>query len=363
MCITIYAVGDISLRCEGDPFAKVQHLWKDKDILIGNLETVLTNRPPTVEKSYTSITLPERISFLKKASFDSVNIANNHIIDAGVDGFLDTIKTLKKAKIGYFGGGTLKEEGTWKTEIKGLKVTLVGYNQYNFPPKKSGIFLKNIKQENILDEIRQYSKECDILIVSLHWGIEKVFYPSPEQISLSHQIIDAGAYLVLGHHPHVIQGIERYKKGLIAYSLGNFQFEHKGVNNTEKTDETFLLRVTISSKGINTYQIIPLCIDDGFVPFPDPKRSEKIKGFLHKISLPIKEKKIDEKWWFEEIGEKYLKENLTSWKKRIKQYGFSHLLKAGRWCLSSFPRKCFLGVVRRHLKYLKQVIPSLLNKS
>ena len=96
--------------------------------------------------------------------------------------------------------------------------------------------------------------------MSLHWGIEKAFYPSPKQVALAHKLIDSGATIILGHHPHVIQGIENYKSGLIAYSLGNFQFafdpKECSNENNKRTNQSFILKVRINKQEIESYDIV-----------------------------------------------------------------------------------------------------------
>lgn len=123
-----------------------------------------------------------------------------------------------------------------------------------------------LKADIIEEDILSTKELADIIIVSLHWGYERERYPLPSQRNLAHKIIDAGVDLIIGHHPHVLQGIEHYKDGFIAYSLGNFVFTAKSYfkmwGNEEK--ESIILKCGISKKGIEKIDMIPIHVSDSF---------------------------------------------------------------------------------------------------
>jgi hypothetical protein len=143
--------------------------------------------------------------------------------------------------------------------------------------------------------------KCDFVVVFLHWETENVFYPSPKQIKLAHKLIDHGATLILGHHPHVLQGIEKYKNGLIAYSLGNFQFDCK--LSQSSTNDSIILEVNFDKSGITDYLFVPIIINENYVPVQvEGKVKEKELDFIYNIFEPLINQTITNKWWFKKIG-------------------------------------------------------------
>jgi poly-gamma-glutamate synthesis protein (capsule biosynthesis protein) len=158
-------------------------------------------------------------------------LGNNHINDFGVEGIIETMEILRDNKINFFGAGRNIKEANKEVIIErnGLKLSFLGYTTDEKHVKSiiagedtAGCVFCDFKK--IKEDIERVKAESDIICISLHWGYEYYLYPSPEQIELAHQIIDAGAHIVIGHHPHIIQGFERYKHGIIFYSLGNFFF-------------------------------------------------------------------------------------------------------------------------------------------
>lgn len=342
----LIAVGDITLQTKNNchPFENVREIFGKKDILFGNLETTLSNTGKQAKKSVTLHSHPKNAKYLK--DFDILNIANNHILDLGIEGFNNTLKALNKCKLNFIGGN--EDESISKDiilESNGIKFGFVGFTLGRFKVPK-GIAINKIDEKNILADIEHIKNKCDFIIVSLHWGTENVFYPSPKQIDLAHSLIDHGATLILGHHPHVIQGIEEYKNGLIAYSLGNFQFDPK--LSQSKTNESIILSVNFDKNGIKDYDVTPVIINDDFSPvLVEGEVKDKILNFVSKISLPISEGEITSKWWFEEIGGEYLSGNMNSYVTRIKRYGLIPLLECCVWLIMPFCIRCYLGILRR----------------
>jgi hypothetical protein len=182
----------------------------------------------------------------------------------------------------------------------------------------------------------------------LHWGIENVYYPSPKQITLARHLIDAGATVILGHHPHVVQGIEKYKNGLIVYSLGNFQFSSLGKLDSRKS---IILSIHVSNLGVNEYKVIPIIIDEDFVPCIMNKfQREGMLLHINNVSVPILNGEINDKFWFEEIALEHFRGNMKAWIKRIRKYGVKHLLQCVRWLISPFILKCYAGIIRKKVK-------------
>lgn len=151
-------------------------------------------------------------------------------MDFGRKGLADTQKTLKKNKIAYCYNSTIAYK-----KVKGIKIAFIGFSQ-----------LEGTTASQVTKAIKKAKKKrAKIIITSFHWGIEREYYPNSKQTSLAHSAINAGASLVLGHHPHVLQGIERYKGRYIVYSLGNFCF---GGNTNPKDKDTMIFQQTFHIK-------------------------------------------------------------------------------------------------------------------
>ena len=204
-------------------FKNVKHIFETDDLTIVNLETPLTNATKKAQKTFAFKGKPEYTQILKEGHIEAVNLANNHTYDYLQQGMKDTITALGKANIEYFGEGNKSIK-----EIKGIKIGNLGYKGWSNSSSVKAAIKKDI--ENM-------KKNADLVIVSFHWGEEGVNYPNSIQKDLGRFSIDQGADLVIGHHPHVIQGIEEYKNKKIVYSLGNFSF---GGNRNPSDKDTFI---------------------------------------------------------------------------------------------------------------------------
>jgi len=346
----LFAVGDIYLntRNSSHPFKHVCHILKEKDILFGNLETVLSKNGTEKKKSVILKSSPDFAKYLKDVDFDVLNVANNHAMDLGIEGLKCTINSLDNYSLNYVGLVNSKnKQNSLILEKNGIKLGFLGYTIGRFKESDT-LHLSKLVENHILLDIKFLQNKCDYIVISLHWGTENVFYPSPAQIELAHKLIDNGATLILGHHPHVVQGIEKYKHGLIAYSLGNFQFVNKLPRY--KTNESIILSVELGKDGIVDYEIIPLLINKDFVPtLADKKEKENILEWITQISAPLLNRDITDKWWFEEIGSEYLLGNMRSYVFRIKKYGIMPFLECCIWLVTPFCIKCYAGIVRRNI--------------
>jgi len=262
-------------------FEKIRDVLNDKDILFGNLEAVLSekNLRMTSLKSRQLRGDPDSVRGLKYAGFDVLSLANNHVLEHGKEALLDTIYTLEKNNINYVGVEKYDRKPV-VMEVKGKKISFLAYCLIEEPTAFNSV--KTI--DEILDDIRKYKDSGDINIVSLHWGTEFMPYPSQHQIELAHKIIDAGADIILGHHPHVLQGIEHYRQKVIAYSLGNFVFDMQ--EGTSR--ESIILKITISADNAIKVNLLPVFIDSSYRP--TLSKLEKSRNCLtSKKFFPIKE--------------------------------------------------------------------------
>jgi len=352
--LKLIAVGDVSLQTRNNqnPFKFVMDVFGKKDILFGNLETVLSSTGKETKKSVVLKSSVESIKYLDGAGFDVLNVANNHVLDLGLEGFRNTLNLLDKNELKYIGASFEKYSlSSAIIEINGIKLGFIGYTTGSFKVPEE-ISISKIKENKIISDIKLIKGKCDFIVVSLHWGIENVFYPSPKQIDLAHKLIDQGATLILGHHPHVTQGIEKYKNGLIAYSLGNFQFDY--TLSQSSTNNSIIFCVNFDKSGIIESQVIPVFINENFVPIiAEGEDNENILNLISNISKPIINQSITNKWWFEKIGEEYLIGNMNSYRIRIKKYGMMPLVECIIWLLTPFCLKCYSGIFRKRIKKLK----------
>jgi poly-gamma-glutamate synthesis protein (capsule biosynthesis protein) len=243
-------------------FSNVSNILKKGDITFGNLECVLSD----IDIDYGSLASvslrgeEKSIHELTSAGFNVVSIANNHILEHGVPSLKKTKELLHQNGIVDIGVADTKEESRTVSdmEVKGVKV---GFLAYCLIGDKTAYCSVDNPTE-IIGDVKNASSEVDVLIVSMHWGNEFIRKPSPQQVELGHAIIDAGAKLILGHHPHVLQGVEEYNNGIIAYSMGNFVFDMW----QRKMRESMILSCNISKDGIEDFEIVPAIIDKNFRP-------------------------------------------------------------------------------------------------
>lgn len=191
-------------------FAKVKHIFENDDMSLANLEGPLTtHNGDRLIKPFAFKGDPSYVEILKRGGIEAVNIANNHTRDYGMQGFKDTQTHLKNAQIFYSGEGILSIY-----EIRGKKIGMAEHRGWNLGIK-----------EQVKNEIKALrEKGADIVIFSFHWGEEREHYPNKIQQEIGRFAIDNGADIIIGHHPHVLQGIEEYKGKKIIYSLGNFVY-------------------------------------------------------------------------------------------------------------------------------------------
>ncbi|WP_373899104.1 CapA family protein [Haloimpatiens sp. FM7315] len=206
-------------------FKNVKDIFSKDDLTLVNLETTFTNATTKATKTFNFKADPSYAKALTLGSIEAVNISNNHIHDYLDKGFEDTKKALEDEKVPYFGEGNK----VIKT-VKGHNFGLLGYQGWNFSEDLKDKVEKDIKELK--------DKNCTV-IINFHWGLEGNYLPYDVQKSLGHFAIDKGADLVIGHHPHVVQSIEKYNDKIICYSMGNFCF---GGNFNPKDKDTFVFQ-------------------------------------------------------------------------------------------------------------------------
>lgn len=217
---------------EGVVDQKLQGVIDSSDIFMVNQEFPFSERGEAAgDKQFTFRLPPEKVSLFQELGIDLVTLANNHTLDFGRDALLDTCQTLDEVGIGRVGAGANLDEAKKPVilEVKGKKIGFLGASRvipvgsWNATSSGAGL-LTTYDPKILLEEISRVKEMCDFVIVYVHWGVERDEVPQEYQRTLGQQYIDGGADMVIGSHPHVLQGLEYYKGKPIVYSLGNFIF-------------------------------------------------------------------------------------------------------------------------------------------
>lgn len=261
----------------------------DADIMMLNNEFAYSTRgTKTPDKSYTFRADPSRVNILKEMGVDIVSLANNHALDYGPDALMDTFTTLDDAGIDYVGAGKNLDRAKAPIyyEIGDKKIAYLASSRVIFAmdwyatddrPGMVGTY----DPAGLIESIEEASANSDYVVVYVHWGVERNHYPEKYQKSFAKAYIDAGADIVIGCHPHVMQGIEIYKGKPIAYSLGNYWF------NASKR-ESGLLKVYIDPDGSLRTQLLPAMNDNTYTYLITDEKSKKAYyNFMEEISFDI----------------------------------------------------------------------------
>ncbi len=249
------------------PFSKVKRQLQG--IVFCNLEAPITSEELKVFSDKDEIfyfkSPPDSVNMLTKGGFDIVSLANNHAKDCGVKGLFDTRKRLHRNNIAVAGVGkniidALKPVYMWH---RGTRVAFFAFDRV-IPksvwasPNRAGV--AGGSDELLVEAVKSVKDKVDAIVVSIHWGKEvirdiPVEKPHRSQVALGHKLIDAGASVILGHQSHGLGPVERYGKGIIFYSLGDFVFagRHSASHRT-----SMMVRVSLSERGLESYTIIPV---------------------------------------------------------------------------------------------------------
>lgn len=255
--------GQINQNGYDYPWEFVAEYFQEDDITIGNLETSITKGGSIwPDKQYNFRSDPENLEAMKKAGIDVVSLANNHTLDYGYDGLLDTLNYIDKSGIYSVGAGkdyndafkeTIIEKNGYRVGILGFSrvVPDVGWWATKNRPGLAGAYDGQLNAA--LKKVEEVKEEVDILILSIHWGTELQITPRDHDVLAAKRLIDAGADVIMGHHPHVLQGIEIYNGKPIFYSLGNFVFSSKN----KLTAQTIIGQVNYVNGEIESLKILP----------------------------------------------------------------------------------------------------------
>lgn len=303
---TLAAAGDMMFsrkvaatsRRQGDfryPFLKVAPILRRADLAMANLEGPISDQGRQLNMFRGD---PRFFEGLLYAGIDLVSLANNHIMDYGTGAFLDTMERLTAQGLLYVGAGpdlTKAREGCLLT-IGGVKVGFLAYTElgpgftYTREPQHwaatgelPGVVPARV--DYIREDIARLKQKADLIIVSFHWGKEYEHYPTLKQQRLGKTAVAAGADLVLGHHPHVLQGLVLGADGIIAYSLGNFIFDQI----PEATRQGLILEAACDRQGIRQLRLTPLLIKDEQPQVAEGEEARRIMQLLATISQGLTE--------------------------------------------------------------------------
>ena len=299
--LLISAVGDIMLDGTARPemekngydyaFAGTRALLQQSHIVIGNLEGPLTNRGNgESDKQYVFRSPPAKVArALRNAGFDVVSLANNHSLDYGYEGMVDTIDSLAKVGILHVGAGNNSREARAPVFVPVgnqmaafLAYSLTFPENYWATTKSPGTAFGH--EAHIAADVRTARKYADVVVVSFHWGQESKTELREYQTRLGRAAIDAGAQAVIGHHPHILQGVERYKDGVILYSLGNYTFG----SFSPKARVSAVAHLHFNGSRLSKVRLFPINVSNVDVLFqPKPlngKDADKVVATLQQLA-------------------------------------------------------------------------------
>ena len=254
--------GDITKGIAPELLSQMQ----SADILMLNNEFPYSDRgEPIPEKAFTFRAKPSSVAYLEEMGVDIVSLANNHAYDYGEEALLDTLQTLKEAGIPYVGAGADIKEASSPVYfiLNDMKIAFISATQIERlenPDTKGatetspGVF-RCLNGEKLLQTVAEAKEESDFVIVYVHWGTENEEETDWLQEKQAPELVEAGADLIIGDHPHILQRIELIQGVPVIYSLGNFWFN-------SKTIDTGLVKVTITDEGLQSFQFVP-CLQSG----------------------------------------------------------------------------------------------------
>jgi len=274
---TIAFLGDVYLGQAPDVALgpEVLSLLREADLVVANQEGPITDRQEHIAGKCCLRSSPAAAQRLADWGVDAVTVANNHVFDAGWEGFQDTCRALRRAGIRWLGAGHNLQEATQPLvlPVGDLKVGLLAYSsefvettcagpdRFGCAPLEAGLMMRTI---------RSLKPQVDAVVVLPHWGYCRYTLPAPHQVTLAHQLVEAGANAVVGHHSHVTQAVVISGGSLIAYSLGNFAFADfvdrgQQVKSTEPERRGLVLTASFTPQGVRQWAAYQTRLADGRV--------------------------------------------------------------------------------------------------
>jgi poly-gamma-glutamate synthesis protein (capsule biosynthesis protein) len=285
---TVTFVGDVMLgrgvaaANPGDPAAPLRAMrgfLRSSDLTVGNLESTLSTagRPQQGDDSFAAD--PRVLPAMARLGFDALSLANNHTGDYGTAALLRTVAAFRDSGVSSFGAGRDRRAAARPVvlEAHGTRFAFLGFNTIGETPRASrarpGALsvrmpprtgpLSHGDLARVLSEVRRLDRRVDVVTVMPHWGTQYTHAVGPMQRRVARRLVDAGADLVVGGHPHWIQGVERFRGATIAYSLGNFVFD---MDFMDETMEGVALTATFRGDRLRGVELTPYRMDESFAP-------------------------------------------------------------------------------------------------
>lgn len=258
----------------GDPLALFDAALRSGDYNLGNLELPVATVGKPLESKIFSFRADPQVMRVLKGRFNALSVANNHSGDYGQAAFLETLQHLSAAGIEQVGGGRNLAEAHRPLWIRqnGLAIAVLAYNEFKPRSFEAGPDWPGVawsEDDRVVADITAARRTgADVIIPFMHWGWERERQPTDRQRQLARLMIDAGADLVVGGHPHVTQGVDTYKGKLIVYSLGNFVFD--SFENVPGGQTGWLLRLTLDKHGLVNWDTLTAQMDLAGTPHPVP---------------------------------------------------------------------------------------------
>jgi poly-gamma-glutamate synthesis protein (capsule biosynthesis protein) len=341
----------------------VRRKFEDADIFVANLEGPVFQGETTRPEGATVLSNHEfSLQLFMGTPIGVLNLGNNHVMDFGEKGLRRTLSLATQNGLKAVGAGFNENDANNEVvlEHKGRRIAFLSYTSdevhvgATIADSKSAGCASFRDEQAVLDRIKRIRKHADIICISLHWGYEYYSYPSPGQVRLAHQLVDAGATLVVGHHPHVLQGVEEYENAVILYSLGNLFFppvrsSSGRVKRVKKISREFMLaRVNIDGDAAVDLRLSGGQQDETFhLSMYEGTIAEGFKRRIDVLSKPIGKPGYEDFWkTYREKREKELK----------REGVLEALEKAKRMSMRELVRSVSMADLRRNVRRLKDGI-------
>lgn len=323
-------------------------LWFESDVRIFNLECPLTNTNKKILKNGPHLKASlESINGIKKLDPTVISLANNHIMDFGVEGLKDTIKALDSEKIPFLGAGLTFEDARRPhfIEKNGKKVGIYSVAENEFASAEKGKPGANGYDPLIIfDDIKKVKNKCDYLIVLFHGGKEHYRYPSPNLQKLSRKIVEKGANLVVCQHSHSVGCKEEYLNGVIVYGQGNFVFNTENYLTNEFWNNGLLIDVDLTKN--NKIDYIPFITNDTGIEKPNnSKEKEILENFLNRSI------EVNNEIFIKETYQDFASEHI---------YRYLNIAGGTNYIIGGVDRR-FLNSILKKSRYTNKKILSLIN--
>lgn len=299
----ILACGDLAL-CKGvekkileestDLLSGFDDIFSAADLFLANVEVPLTDSETPQWTHFQTLKASRKTGkLLGKIGVNVASLANNHIADYGEKGLKDTISVLEEQGIAWVGAGWSPEEASRPliVERNGQRIGILALAQPEISAAKNGKWGAGVLDDQYsIRTMKELSRNVDIALAYLHYGIEFSNYPTPHQVRLSRNLINAGALLVIGHHPHVPQGYEHYRGGFIAYSLGNILFDLRSGSH-KFARMGLLIEADVIQGALKEVRVKPIDTRGGVTRILKGREKREAEEYLNKLSSVLRDEK------------------------------------------------------------------------